>query len=954
MSGAQAQINNHALSLAMTLLMNKRAPSIDEIRDAVDKACAFVPGISGHDVKADHEWILCRVQANCNVTVGTESILVDPKLNIPWLPSRRASLEWRFWDRYATWLRSVRSWPEPILAKLDSLTEKTLGLLQDPTRPGAWATRGMVVGSVQSGKTANYTGLVCKSADAGYKLIIILGGMQNSLRSQTQLRLDEGFFGFNTAQATAYGQSTNRIGVGRVKGPEELRCHALTGSAENGDFSKAGANMVNVRPGGVEPVYLVVKKHKSILQNLITWLSLQAEDDGKGGPKLIRNLPFLLIDDEADNGSINTKAIPLDSDGNPLPDYDVTAINGKIRELLRLFEKSSYVGYTATPFANIFIDPQESSEKYGDDLFPRNFIISLPPPSNYIGPAKVFGFDGSVDAGIPAEVGLGIVLTINDTANWLPIPHKNHTRPGRPIPPSLSSAILDFVIACAARRARGQRGVHNSMLVHVTRYNVTQEAVADQIQEHLSSIQNRIRYGDGGRSPTIFDDLRKRWEMEFEPKYASIKAAIDDPMMTALEWKQVEAEIKDAVALIEVRKINGTAGDTLDYHVRPDGISVIAVGGDKLSRGLTLEGLSISYFLRTSKMYDTLMQMGRWFGYRPGYADLCRLHLPDDLRKWYRHIALASEELRTELDYMSDIHSTPMEYGLRVRMHPSGMLITGLNKMRNGTPMRVSFNGTLNETILFDLDPARLTSNLAASKRLLESMVATGVAPKLGRGAAKIWRDAFPDAVIEFLEQYKTHPEAKRVDSAMIAKFIRRRVSQGELGSWTIGIVSNEDDGCKRISLPGFPGGVGLYERASMEAKQYTGEAVPAVPLTKYTIRRLVSPNNEAADLTPEQYAEALAATTAAARRKVPEKASPTYALGPHIRAQRSKTRGLLLLYPLDPAYLNKDKTIFIDVTQEVIMGFAISFPSQTAYPNDGLDYMVNYVYTAIQDFDSE
>jgi hypothetical protein len=303
---------------------------------------------------------------------------------------------------------------------------------------------------------------------------------------------------------------------------------------------------------------------------------------------------------------------------------------------------------------------------------------------------------------------------------------------------------------------------------------------------------------------------------------------------------------------------------------------------------------------------------------------------------------------------MSDIHSTPMEYGLRVRMHPSGMLITGLNKMRNGTPMRVSFNGTLNETILFDLDPQRLASNLAASTRLLESLAATGKTPEVGRGAAKIWRGLYPDDVIEFLEQYKTHPEAKRVDSTMIAKFIRRRFSQGELNSWTVGIVSNEETDSPKIPLPGFPDGVGLYKRSSMEAQQYPGAAMPGAPLSKYTIRRLVSPNNEAADLTPEQYAAALNATKQAALRKNPDKPEPTYALGPQIRAERGSKHGLLLLYPLDPKHLNEDKAIFLNVDQKVIMGFAISFPSNTAYPNDGLDYMVNYVYTAIQDFDLE
>jgi hypothetical protein len=619
-----------------------------------------------------------------------------------------------------------------------------------------------------------------------------------------------------------------------------------------------------------------------------------------------------------------------------------------------LFEKSSYVGYTATPFANIFIDPEESSEKYGDDLFPRNFIISLPPPSNYIGPAKVFGFDGSVDAGITPEQGLGIVLSVEDTAKWLPIPHKNLTAPAGPLPESLQLAILDFILACAGRRARGQKRVHNSMLVHVTRYNFTQQAVADQIQEHLFSIQNRVRYGDGDRKGTILDDLKRRWNDEFAKKYDSIKNCIDDPLMTPLKWKQIEVEIKDAVAAVELRKINGTAGDTLDYHQHPDGISVIAVGGDKLSRGLTLEGLSVSYFLRTSKMYDTLMQMGRWFGYRPGYADLCRLHIPDELRKWYRHIALATEELRTELEHMSDIHSTPMEYGLRVRMHPSGMLITGLNKMRNGTPMRVSFNGTLNETVLFDLEPGRLSSNLAASHKLLESLVATGPSKPSHRGAAHIWEGVFPDLVIDFLEQYKTHIEAKRVDSAMIAKFIRRRVSQGELDWWTVGIVSNEESGAAvTFGMPGFAKGIGLYERIPLEVKQYPSDTVPVAPLSKYTIKRLVSPGNEAADLTPEQYTAAFDATKSAAHAKNPDKV-PSYALGPYIRDERSAKRGLLLLYPLDPKRLNKDKSLFVEVNQEAIMGFAVSFPSRTAFKGDGLDYMVNYVYNSIPDFELE
>ena len=346
---------------------------------------------------------------------------------------------------------------------------------------------------------------------------------------------------------------------------------------------------------------------------------------------------MLLIDDEADNASINVK-----SKATPKADseeVDVSAINGKIREVLQCFRQSAYVGYTATPFANIFVNPEAQSERYGDDIFPRNFIINVNAPTNYVGPSKVFGLDGDVDAGIDPSDGLPIVRDL-DSAPYagdyaapecFPQPHKTSHLTTR-LPASLKVAIRSFILTCAARRARGQQTKHNSMLVHVTRFTAIQEQVATLIAGELAGLQRRIAYGDGAATLKIRDELRELWESDFAP----VSAAMGEESGPAVTWEDVDQALHDAAAKITVMKVNSTAGVPLDYKQHEkQGLSVIAIGGDKLSRGLTLEGLSISYFLRTSKMYDTLMQMGRWFGYRPGYLDLCRLYTTRTLIGWY-------------------------------------------------------------------------------------------------------------------------------------------------------------------------------------------------------------------------------------------------------------------------------------------------------------------------------
>jgi hypothetical protein len=484
----------------------------------------------------------------------------------------------------------------------------------------------MVVGSVQSGKTANYIGLINKAVDAGYKLIIVLAGIHENLRSQTQLRVDEGVLGFDTQKSRRLNQDNRWIGVGKLPG-ERLHIHSLTSSAEEGDFNKSIAENIGVMIGS-DPVVLVVKKNtkkgnetrpdSGPLGNLLSWiLHVAGTDDPTSGRRMVKNVPLLLIDDEADNASINTRGR---REANQ-DDVDVSAINGKIREILKSFEKSAYVGYTATPFANIFVNPDAETPKHGEDLFPRSFIINVNAPSNYVGPAKVFGLRGDADAGIEARDGLPIVrhvplgigeLPVNDYAapDAFPPKHKKDHVPTR-LPGSLQTAIRAFVVAAAARRARGQGLKHCSMLVHVTRFVDVQNRTVELVKAELRGLQRRLEHGDGQRRPTLMEEFEALWQSDFVP----VTKALGPDAGPPVTWEQVAAELHAAAAKIVVMPINGYAAEALDYKEHEvQGRSVIAIGGDKLSRGLTLEGLTVSYFLRTTRMYDTLMQMGRWFG----------------------------------------------------------------------------------------------------------------------------------------------------------------------------------------------------------------------------------------------------------------------------------------------------------------------------------------------------
>lgn len=881
----------------------------------------------------DREGVTAELVRRFSLWVGEDARLSNEVGHVAWLNAARKK-DWRYWQRYREWSEGKLS--SRAVDGLDRSTDAILGLLEDPLREGSWDRRGLVVGHVQSGKTGNYTGLICKAADAGYKIIIVLAGLHNNLRSQTQMRLDEGFLGYETRPIS---DELRIIGVGDIDRDPTIRPNSGTDRTDSGDFN-ARTSRLAVSPEQ-RPWLFVVKKNKTVLERLNNWIRTRVADgvDPDTGRRIVTNLPLLIIDDEADNASVDTGEQVFGEDGLPDPEHQPTAINKLIRRILHSFSRSAYVGYTATPFANIFIHERGATREEGPDLFPESFIISLAAPSNYIGPARVFGLQDAEGR----RGGLPLVHTVSDFATgdgrqgWMPQGHRSSHVPRfegeDELPSSLREAIDAFLLACTARTLRGQGQEHASMLVHVTRFNLVQQHVTRQVDEYVLGLRQRLTRMIG--ADEVLERLKRLWEEDFEP--TTRRVAEEDEETAAqppLTWDAIREALADTIEDIEVRMINGTAKDALDYAERGGTpLKVIAIGGDKLARGLTLEGLVTSYFLRASKMYDTLMQMGRWFGYRPGYIDLCRLYTTDELVSWFGHIADAAEELREEFDLMASSGATPREYGLKVQSHPV-LLVTSRLKMRSARNLQLSFSGHLLETVVLHREKGSLARNFQATQRFLEGLGRPdedGTIVRLRGGreqrwSGALWEKAPSEAVLGFLSSYATHPDAMKVNSALIVDFIQAMNEEDELTEWTVAVIGG-----------GEGGEVTLCDGVKVNALVRTDNARERA----YSIGRLLSPRDEAIDLDDAAWTAALEKTRAGWRSdpaRMQSQKEPEVPNGPAIREVRGAhpERGLLLLYAIAP---EKGQT---GIDGEPVIAVGVSFPGSQS--GRKVSYMVNNV----------
>ncbi|MGP9759563.1 Z1 domain-containing protein [Corynebacterium sp. AOP12-C2-36] len=670
------------------------------------------------------------------------------------------------------------------LEKIDESSNQVIASAGMPTIQDL-KTRGLVVGFVQSGKTTNFLSVIAKAADEGYRLIVVLAGMTNSLREQTQERLEKSL--------TSYTQ-------------KDWTVHTQPGE----DFrpNKNGYKLTN----DDERQLVVIKKNGPRLKKLNKWLDDVARQEGS------LTAPILVIDDEADQASVNVMTSTKEKNRR-------SAINAQISDLLNR-RRTSYIAYTATPFANILIDPNDEA-----DLYPDNYITVLPRPEGYFGAAQLFGRDAVIGED-PAEIDDKMVDVIRD----IPAHEVDDVRPPSKgieswtpeLPDSLRDALRWFLLASAARRARGQSDKHSSMLIHSSPRVLAHQHLADAVEESVNEFSQSLS------APAFKQELEEFWDRE-----NSIQE--QNSSYTNVTFEQVWSRLQEVLDEVQFIVDNGQSDQRLDYSNGPQ--TVIAVGGNTLSRGLTLEGLVCSYFARVSRTYDTLLQMGRWFGFRHGYEDFVRIWMTPGLAEWFKDLATVEEDLRRDLGRYSVEGKTPSEFRAKIRLHPA-MQVTSAAKMRNHKKASMSFSGARAQTIVFhEKDEDFLGHNIETTRSFLAGLRETaGPGRRRSVNGSTIYSGLKNDQVLDFINQYRfiedveDTPHGNKWD--LLMKYIEKEVENGGLHSWNVSVIGQKNDVRGTIDL-------GLEQPVNLVKRTRVSSSTPG----RASINTLVGPKDRINDL---------------------------------------------------------------------------------------------------------
>jgi hypothetical protein len=665
---------------------------------------------------------------------------------------------------------------------LDS-SSTILGLLDPPASQVAFSSRGLVLGYVQSGKTTNFIATAAQAADAGYRLIVVLSGVTNNLRKQTQDRLERSLTGTN---------------------PNNW--HWLT--SLDADFNESkNANQLLSPPGN--RVIAVIKKNNSRLKSLKKWLD--------SAPLLTRQgLPVLFIDDEADQATINSAKVA----------HRQTAINKTLTEILntKFLPRHAYLGYTATPFANILSDARTEQQ-----LFPRDFIYPLKRPDNYFGAEQLFGRNPLAEEEQEISQGRDIVISVSfkDRSQLGKLANTNSLVTEPTLPDSLLEAIKWFIVSTAARRYRSKKNKFSTMLIHTSGRIYAHQDMKTLVEKQLNSWK-KLPPNEISR---LFEDC---WDTE--KSRGTIYG--DEPLPNFCEIESLVSKVLDDLKLIVD---NSRSDDRLvyDFENEEDSVPSIVIGGNTLARGLTLEGLICSYFMRTSSYYDSLLQMGRWFGYRVGYEDLQRIWMQDDLIPMFRDLALVEEEVRSQITELAKEGRQPIQVPILIRDHPI-MGITAPNKMNYARKLQIGYAEKRTETITFSSSPEWLQHNLDATKNFVTTLSSRGLIGKNKSDQGFDMAEEVPwDLVKEYVLSYNFLETARIANGELISKYVDLHQGKGELEKWNIFFYKS-----LHSTKPTFDFGHGI------EISPINRSAKDIDPLTgAFNIHHLVSSIDGAADV---------------------------------------------------------------------------------------------------------
>ncbi|MBI2044929.1 Z1 domain-containing protein [Candidatus Pacearchaeota archaeon] len=833
--------------------------------------------------------ILQTIKEEENIILEPANIIKDSENYEDWLIKEDRS-DWYYWNTLRRYLLDKKGWSGPSVQSLDKETDRILGMLDSPKKE-IFDKKGLVLGFVQSGKTSNYTALIAKAADSSYRLIIVLSGTDNGLRLQTHRRLKNELVGSNE-------------GKGVPLPPIGKQWHEFTRVDLNGDFQAGFVNTAALQ--GNQPVLMVIKKNGAVLRRLISWLNSASEE-------IKRTLPLLVIDDEADLASIDTKGSYQAEDELLPEDYEApSVINGLIRDLLNKFNRKAYIAYTATPFANILIPHDNYNPRFSDDLYPKNFIVNLPKPNEYFGAEELFGPMDYVSE--DENEGLDVIRTVNDSNDFLleqySIMH-----------PDMEKAILSFVLAGASRSYRSKKDFPATMLIHITLRTIKQEQLKEIVDRKFTEFKDEWRYN---RKEKIYDQLRRIWGEDFLPV---IQAKYPNKL---INFKDIETNISTFFESVQIRSLNSVSGDSqaLDYEKEPN-LKLIAIGGNKLSRGLTLEGLLISFFTRRTKQYDTLMQMGRWFGFRGGYEDLTRIYTTPELSGWFSSLSQIEAELREDIKIYEELKLTPFEVGLRIKAHPV-MQVTSPSKRRFANEVLISktYRGLLSQTIKFPLNNLEVLSkreeeNIAIVKKFLSELgELTGF-----HNERPFWKNVPAQKVIDFLNKFQTDESNLSFRPQLIIEYIKKLNEENELIKWTVAICGNK-------SYDSDLGDVDLGLKIKINQINISQEEK-----NRNSLKGIVSQGDELIGLSSEKEDEVnnLIASTKIQKNNA-------------ARLIRDPSEGLILLYPISKNSKPHSKNripLYEDPKDPLaknLIGIAISFPEKSKIPQSDELYVIGTV----------
>lgn len=649
------------------------------------------------------------------------------------------------WPALKNFIADSKGWGHETANNIGDAADEVVSLLANP-KQNTFQYRGLVVGYVQSGKTANMTSVIAKAIDSGYNFVMILAGLTNKLRQQTQRRMESDL-------VARYPQDWFR----------------WTNADDNGDFRRPQGGQFAPHHGLVQ--LSVLKKNVSPLRQFLKTV----EDTPTS---VLNDFRVLILDDECDSASVNAAS----------REFDITAINELIRKTISRIPAVSYVGYTATPFANVLINPYSHGNQI-EDLYPRNFITTLDRPSGYFGTEELFGLEPqNADDIQPEEEGLNMIREIPyEELEHLRTPSRNVKDTFYPkITESLQDSILYFIGSCAARYARNQHDQHMTMLVHTSVYAVLHDRMSAVIETWLKKHKKQLMNKEGG----LFERLKELWQEESNKLPEGITSE------RKIGFDEMTSYLSHVLSKIETPVENADSDKRLDYETGEAKIYIV-VGGTVLARGLTLEGLMVSYFLRTTSQYDTLLQMGRWFGFRPGYEDMPRIWMTNELKSSFRNLATVEAEIREEIKVYSERKVSPMDFAVRIRSFP-GMAITAATKMRNAITCKISYSGQHRQTIRFKYkDESVLKGNWSAGAELLT------YAEEFGEtlpSENKVLFSGVPvNQIRRFFQKYSVHSDHKELSAELLINYISSLENVFE--SWNVGLFQPNSGKAAEMSL---------------------------------------------------------------------------------------------------------------------------------------------------------